>query len=137
MTNLDSIFKIKHITLPTKGCTIKTMVSHVQMWELNCREGWAPKNWCFQTVVLQKTLESSLDTEEIKPVSHKENQSWILIRRTDAEAEAPVLWPLDTKKANSLEKTLRLGKIEGKRRREQQRLRWLDSITDSVDVNLG
>ena len=61
----------------------------------------------------------------------------MFIGRTDAEAEAPVLWPLDTKKANSLEKTLRLGKIEGKRRREQQRLRWLDSITDSVDVNLG
>ena len=71
--------------------------SHVWMWELDHKEGWAPKNWCFWTVVLEKTLESPLDCKEIKPVHPKENQSWILIRRTDVEAETPVLWPPDAK----------------------------------------
>ena len=71
--------------------------SHVRMWELDCEEGWAPKNWCFWTVVLQKTLESSLDCKEINPVNPKGNQSWILIGRTDAEAETPILWPPDVK----------------------------------------
>ena len=69
--------------------------SHVWRWELHHKEGWAPKNWCFQTVVLEKTLESPLDLKEIQPVHPKGNQSWIFIGRTDAEAEAPVLWPLD------------------------------------------
>ena len=69
--------------------------SHVQMWELGQKEGWVPKNWCFQTVVLEKTLESPLDCKEIKPVNPKGNQPWIFIRRTDAEA--PILWPLDLK----------------------------------------
>ena len=67
--------------------------SHVWMWELYYKEGWAPKNWCFQTVVLEKTLESPLDYKEIKPVNPKGNQPWILIGRTDAEAEAPMLCP--------------------------------------------
>ena len=67
------------------------------MWELNHKEGWAPKNWCFETVVLEKTLESPLDCKEIKPVNPKGNQPWIFIGRTDAEAEAPVLWPPDVK----------------------------------------
>ena len=67
--------------------------SHVWMWELDHKEGWALKNWCFWTVVLEKTLESSLDCKEIKPVNLKGNQSWLFIGRTDAEAEAPVLWP--------------------------------------------
>ena len=67
------------------------------MWELDCEEGWAPKNWCLLTVVLEKTLESPLDSKEIKPVSPKENQAWIVIGRTDAEAEAPILWPPDAK----------------------------------------
>ena len=67
------------------------------MWELDHEEGWAPKNWCSWTVVLEKTLESRLDSKEIKPVSPKGNQSWIVIGRTDAEAEAPVLWPLDAR----------------------------------------
>ena len=69
--------------------------SHVQMWELDHKESWALKNWCFETVVLEKTLESPLDSKEIKPVHPKENQSWIFIERTDAEA--PVLWPPDAK----------------------------------------
>ena len=67
--------------------------SHVQMWELEHKKVWVPKNWCFQTVVLEKTLESPLDCKEIKPVNPKGNQPWIFIGRTDAEAEAPILWP--------------------------------------------
>ena len=71
--------------------------SYVQMWDLDNKEGWAPKNWCFLTVVLEKTLESPLDCKEIKPVDPKGNQSWIFIGRTDAEAETPILWPPDAK----------------------------------------
>ena len=71
--------------------------SHVWMWELDHKEGWVPKMWCFQTVVLEKSLESPLDCKEIKPVNPKENQSWIFIGRTDAEAETPIIWPPDGK----------------------------------------
>ena len=71
--------------------------SHVQMWELDCKEGWAPKNWCFQTVVLQKTLECPLDCKGIKPVNTKRNQPWIYIGSPDAEAEPPILWPCGAK----------------------------------------
>ena len=71
--------------------------SHVWMWELDCKESWVLKNWCFWTMVLEKTLESPLDCKEIQPVHPKGNQSWIFIGRTDAEAETPVLWPLDGK----------------------------------------
>ena len=71
--------------------------SHVWMWELDCEEGWAPKNWCFSTVVLEKTLESPLNSKETQPVYRKGNQSWIFIGRTDAKAETPILWPLDVK----------------------------------------
>ena len=67
--------------------------SHVWMWELNCKESWAPKNWCFWTVVLEKTLESSLDCKEIQPVHQKGAQSWVFTGRTDVEAETPILWP--------------------------------------------
>ena len=87
-------------------------------------------------MVLEKTLESPLDSKEIKPVSPKGNQPWIFIGTIDAEAEAPILGHLMWR-ANSLEKTLMLGKTEGKRRRERQRMRWLDSITESMDVNLS
>ena len=66
---------------------------HVSMWELDCEESWAPKNWCFWTVVLEKTLESPLDCKEIQPVHPKGDRSWVFIRRTDAEAETPILWP--------------------------------------------
>ena len=71
--------------------------SHVGMWELDYKESWAPKNWCFWTVVLEKTLESPLDCKAIQPVHPKGNQSWIFIRKTDAEAETPILWPSDAK----------------------------------------
>ena len=99
MTNLDSLWKSKDVTLPTKVCLVKAMVfssSHVWMWELDHKESWAPKNWCFWTVMLEKTLESPLSAE-IKPVNLKGNQSWIFIGRTDAEAEIPILWPSDAK----------------------------------------
>ena len=102
------------------------------MWEYDRKEGWTPKNWCFWTVMLKKTLESPLDCKEIQPVHPKGNQSWIFIRRTDVEAETPVLWPSDMK--NSFKKTLMLGKIESRRRRGQQRMRWLDDITNSQSL---
>ena len=100
MTNLDSIFKSRDITLPTKVRLVKAMVfssSHVWISELDCEEGWVPRNWCFWTVMLEKTLEHPLDCKEIQPVHPKGDQSWIFIGRTDAEAEAPVLWPPDVK----------------------------------------
>ena len=106
------------------------------MWELDYKESWAPKNWCFWTVVLEKTLESLLDCKEIKLVHPKGNQSWIFIGRTDVEAETPILWPLDWR-IDSLEKTLMLGGIGGRRRRGPQRMRWLDGIMDSMDVSLS
>ena len=110
--------------------------SHVWMWELDHKEGWALQNLYFQTVVLEKTLESPLDCKEIKAVSPQGNQLWIFIGRTDAEAEAPVLRPPDVKSWLA-GKELMLGKTEGKRRREWQRMRRLDSITDSLDMNLS
>ena len=91
----------------------------IWMWELDCEESWALKNWCFWTVVLQRTFESSLDFKEIQPVHPKGDQSWVFIGRTDVEAETPILWPPD-----SFEKTLMLGKIEGRRRRGRQRTRF-------------
>ena len=111
--------------------------SHVRIWELHHKEGWAPKNWCFQIVVLEKTLESPLDCKEIQPVNPKGDRPCIFIGRTDAKGEAPIPPILYlTWRADSLEKILMLGKTEGKRRSGQHRMRWLDSITDSVDVNL-
>ena len=109
--------------------------SHVQMWELDHKEGWAPKNWCFQTVVLEKTLGSPLDSKEIKPVNPKGNQPWIFIGRTDAEAKAPILWPPDAK-SWLIGKDPDVGKIEGKRRKGRQRMRWLDDITNLMDMSL-
>ena len=98
MTNLNSILKSRDITLPTKVRQSYVFSScHVWMWELDHKESWMPKNWCFWTVVLRKTLESPLDCKEIQPVYPKGNQSWIFIGRTDAEAEGPVLWPPDAK----------------------------------------
>ena len=87
-------------------------------------------------MVLEKTLESPLDCKEIQPVHSKGDQSWVFIRRTDAKAETPVLWPPHGR-TDSLENTLMLGGIGGRRRRGQQRMRWLDGITDSMDVNLS
>ena len=100
MINLESILKSRDTTLPKKGPYSQSYgfsSSHVWMWELDYKESWAPKNWCFWTVVLEKTLESPLDCKAIQPVNTKENQSWIFIGRTDAEAETLVLWPPDAK----------------------------------------
>ena len=102
---------------------------------LDYKENWALKNWCFWTVVLEKTLESLLDCKEIQPVNSKGNQSWILTVRTDAEAETPIFGHL-MGKANSLEKMPMLGKILG-RRKGQQRMRWLDGITYWMDMSLS
>ena len=95
------------------------------------------KNWCFWTVVLEKTLESPLDCKEIKPVNPKGTQSWIFVGRIDAEAETPVLWPPDAKNY-SLEKTPKLGKIEEEKgMTEDKMVGWLDDITDSMDMSLN
>ena len=110
--------------------------SHVWMWELDYKERWAPKNWCFWTVVLEKTLESPLDCKEIQPVHPKGNESWIFIGRTDAEGETPLLGHL-MRRTDSLEKTLELGKVEGRFRGGQQRRRWLEGITDLTDMSLS
>ena len=106
------------------------------MWQLDNKESWVSKNWCFWTVLLEKTLGSPLDCKEIKPANPKGNQSWIFIGRTDAEAEPPVIWPPNMK-TGSLEKILVLGKIEGGRRRGWQRMKWLDGITNSTYVSLS
>ena len=105
------------------------------MWELDYKESWALKNWCFWTVVLEETLESPLDCKEIQPAHPKWDQSWVFIGRTDVEAETPILWPPDGK--SWLTGTLMLGKIEGRRRRWWQRMRWLDGIIESMDMSLS
>ena len=97
MTNINSTLKSRDITLWTKVHLVKAMVFPVFMWELDYKEGWAPKNWCFWTVVLEKSLESPFSCKEIKPVNPKGNQCWIFIGRTDAEAEMPIFWPPDMK----------------------------------------
>ena len=109
-------------------------LSHACMWELDQKEGWVLKKWCFRTVVLEKILESPF-----KPVNLKGNQPWLLTGRTDAKAEALILWPPDAK-SRLIGKTLMLGNIEGKRRRRRRRwkrMRWLDGITDLMNMTLG
>ena len=108
--------------------------SHIWMWELDYKESLAPKNWCFWTVVLEKTLESPLDCKKIKPVHPKGNQSWIFIGRTSAKLKLQYFGHL-MQRTDSLEKTLMLGKMEGRRRRGLQRMRWLDGTTDLMDMS--
>ena len=108
------------------------------MWELDHKERWVLKNWCFWTVMLEKTLKSPLDWKEIKPVSPKGNQLWIFIRRTDTEAETPIFWLPDAKNW-LIGKDPHAGKdwrLEEKRM-GRQRMRWLDGITDSIDMSLS
>ena len=134
-SNLDSILKSRHY-FANKGPSSQSYglsSSHVCMWELYHKESWLPENWCFWTVVLEKILESPLDCKEIQPVHPKGNQFWIFIGRTVCSSNlGHLLWRTD-----SLEKTLMLGKIEGRRRRGWQRMRWLDGITDSMDMSLS
>ena len=106
------------------------------MWELDCEESWAPKNLCFWTVVLEKTLESPLDCKEIQPVHPKGNQSWDFFGRNDAKAETPVLWPPHGK-SWLIGKDPDDGGTGGRRRRGRQWMRWLDGITDSMDMSLS
>ena len=105
------------------------------MWELGHKEGWAWKNWYFWVVILEKTLKIPLD-RKIKLVNPKGNQPWIFTGRTNAEVEAPILWPPDGR-ADSLEKTLMLGKIESRMSRGLWRMRWLDGITNSMDMSMS
>ena len=138
MTNLDSLLKKQRHHFADKDLSRQSYGfpnSHVQMWELNHKESWALNNRCFQTVVLDKTLEKSpLDIKEIKPVHPKGNQLWKFIRRTDAETEAPILWSPD---ADPLEQTLILQKTDGRRRRGHQIMRLLDGFTESMDMSLS
>ena len=136
MTNLDSIFKSRDITLPTKVCLVRAMFfSSSHVWELDYKESWVPKNWCFSTVVLEN-LESPLDyrrsnqsiLKEINPGCSLEG----LMLKLKLQYFGHLMWSDD-----SLEKTLMLGGIGGRRRRGWQRMRWLDGITDSMDMNLS
>ena len=108
--------------------------SHVWMWELDYKESWASKNWCFWTVVLEKTLESPLNCKEIQAVHPKGNQSWIFIGKPDAEA--PILWPPDVKNW-FIGKDPDAGKDWRWKEKGRQRMRWLDGITDLMDVSLS
>ena len=106
--------------------------SHVRIWELDHKEGWEPKNWCFWIVVLEKILESSLDCKEMKPVNPKGNQSWILLEGLMLQYFGHLMQSVD-----SLEKNMMLGKIKDRRRRGWQRIRWLYDITNLMDMSLS
>ena len=106
------------------------------MWELDYKESWTQKNWCFWTVVLEKILENPLECKEIQPVYPTGDQSWLFIGRTDVKAETPILWPPDAK-TWLISKDPDSRKDWRRRRRGRQRRRWLDGITDSVDMSLG
>ena len=139
MTNLDSILKSRDTALPTKVCLVKAMVfssSHVWMWELNFKESWALKNWCFWTFVLEKTLESPLDCKKIQPVHPKGNQSWIFIGRTDAKAETPILWPSHAK-SWLIGKDSDAGRDWGQEEKGMTEDEIVDGITDSMDMSLS
>ena len=110
--------------------------SHAWMWELDNKESWVLKNWCFWTVVLKKTLESLLDCKELQSVHPKGNRSWIFIGRTDAEAEAPILWPPDVENC-LVGKDPDAGKNWSRGRRKWHRMRWLNGITDLMNMSLS
>ena len=137
MTNLDSILKGRDITLPIKVHLVKAMVFPVVMYGCkNCKESWAPKNWCFWTVVLEKSLESPLNCKEIQAVHLKEISPEYSLEgqmlKLKLQYFGHLMW-----RTNSLEKTLMLGKIEGGRRRGWQRMRWLHGIAHVMDMSLS
>ena len=137
MTNLDSIFKSRDIT--NKGPSSQGYgfsSGHVWMWELDCEESWALKNWCFWTVVMEKTLESPLDCKEIQLVRSEEISPGCSLEGLMLKMKLQYFGHL-MQRGDSLEKTLMLGGIGGRRRRGQQRIRWLDDITDSMDMSLS
>ena len=111
--------------------------SHVWIWELNHKEGWTPKNWCFQTVVREKTIENPSDSKEIKPVNPTGHQPWIFMKELMLKLKLQYFGHLIWRRADSLEKTLMLGKIESRRRRRQQSMRWLGGFIDSMDMSLA
>ena len=135
MTNLDSILKSRDITLPKNFHLVKAMVFPVVMYrcELNYKESWAQKNWCFWTVVLEKTLESPLDCKEIQPVHPKADQSCVFTGKTDAEAETPILWPPHVK-SWLIGKDTDAGRDWGQ---EEKGTTEDEGITDSMDTSLG
>ena len=138
-TNLDSMLKKRDNYFVDKGPSSQRYgfsSSHVRTWELDYKESWVPKNWCFWTVVLEKTLESLLDCKEIQPVHPKGNQSWIFIARTDAEAETPILWQPDGKNW-FIGKHPNTGNDWRQEEKERQRMRWLDNTTDLMDTSLS
>ena len=140
MTNLDSILKSRDITLPPKSVYLSSQgygfsSGHVWMWELDCEESWVPKNGCFWTVVLEKTLESPLDCKEIQPVHSKEISPGCSLEGLMLKLKLQYFGHL-MRRVDSLEKTLMLGGIGGRRRRGRQRMRWLDGITDLMDMGL-
>ena len=138
MTNLDSILKSRDTTADKSLSSQSYGFSsgQVWMWELDHKESWMPKNWCFWTLVLEKTLESPLDCKEIQPVILKEISPEYslegLMLKLKLQYFGHLIW-----RADSFEKTLMLGNIESRRRRGQQRMRWLDGITDSMDTSLS
>ena len=138
MTNLDSILKSRHY-FANKGPSSHGYgfsSGHVWKWELDYQEIWAPKNWCFWTVVLEKTLESPLDCKEIQPIHPKGDSPGCslegLMLKLKLQYFGHLMW-----RADSFEKALMLGKIEGRRRRGRQKMKWLDGITDSMDMSLS
>ena len=135
MTNLNSILKKQKHYFANKGPSSQSygFSSYIWRWELDYKESWVLKNWCFWTVVLEKTLESHLDCKEIQPVNPKGNQSWIFIGRTDSEAETPILWLPDVKNW-LLGKDPDAGKDWSRRRRQWQRMRWMVSLTQTAWV---
>ena len=139
MTNLDSILKSKRHYFANKSLSSQNYgfsSSHVWMWELAYKESWTLKNWCFWTVVLEKTLESPLDSKKIQPVHLKEISPDHSLEGLMLKLKLQYFGHL-IRRTNSLEKTLMLEKIEGGRRRGQQRMRWSDGITDSMDMSLS
>ena len=139
MTNLDSIFKSRDITLPTKVSLVKAIIfssGHVWMWELDCEESWVPKNWCFELWCWRRHF-------RVPWTARRSNQSILKEISPGCSLEGLMLrlklhyFGHLLQRVDSLEKTLMLGMIEGRRRRERQRIRWLDGITNSMDMGLG